>query len=197
MTRSPPRTDLSLRGCESIHKLSGGAPISGLPEIGTSGTQVGYSRLAVRRLKGWPLARSRSWPSFETRAILRGARSSGTGGRRMRRPYDVVPESLDFLIPPNHIRFPAPSLFGPCYFGRFSGLARCLQIPASPRPHLQGFTGPTLESRSAAHAGANPGRHLRRQGVTLEAIVTSSELVVRFHETDRIERMSLNPQTSS
>jgi hypothetical protein len=65
---------------EKIHKLSGGAPISGLPEIGTSGTQVGYSRLAVRRLKGWSLARSRSWPSFETRAILRGARSSGVGG---------------------------------------------------------------------------------------------------------------------
>jgi hypothetical protein len=28
---------------EKIHKLSGGAPISGLPEIGTSSTQVGYS----------------------------------------------------------------------------------------------------------------------------------------------------------
>src|SRR5580692_11314659 len=36
---------------EKIHKLSGGAPISGLPEIGTSSTQVGYSRLAVRRLE--------------------------------------------------------------------------------------------------------------------------------------------------
>src|SRR5271166_545636 len=32
-----------------------------------------FSRLAVRRLEGWPLARSRLWPSFETRAILRGA----------------------------------------------------------------------------------------------------------------------------
>src|ERR1700731_3118992 len=27
-----------------------------------------YSRLAVRRLEGWPLAWSRLWPSFETRA---------------------------------------------------------------------------------------------------------------------------------
>src|SRR6202040_2680436 len=34
----------------------------------------GHSRLAVRRLEGWPLAWSRLWPSFETRAILRGAR---------------------------------------------------------------------------------------------------------------------------
>src|SRR5205085_12227787 len=50
-------------------------------------------------------------------------------------------------------RFPVPSLFGPCYFGRFSGFAHCLQVAASPRPHLQGFTGPTLEARSAAHAG--------------------------------------------
>src|SRR5580692_259812 len=54
---------------EKIHKLSGGAPISGLPEIGTSSTQVGYSRLAVRRLEGWPRAQSRLWPSFETRAL--------------------------------------------------------------------------------------------------------------------------------
>src|SRR5207302_5953668 len=29
---------------------------------------------AKRRLEGWPLARSRLWSSFETRAILRGAR---------------------------------------------------------------------------------------------------------------------------
>jgi site-specific DNA recombinase len=28
----------------------------------------GHSRLAVRRLEGWPLARCRLWPSFETRA---------------------------------------------------------------------------------------------------------------------------------
>src|ERR1700722_1106141 len=27
-----------------------------------------YSRLTVRRLEGWPLAQSRLWPSFETRA---------------------------------------------------------------------------------------------------------------------------------
>ena len=37
-----------------------------------------YSRLAVCRLEGWPLARSRLWPSFETRAR---ARSSGRGLR--------------------------------------------------------------------------------------------------------------------
>jgi hypothetical protein len=30
--------------------------------------------VAVRHLEGWPLARSRLWPSFEMRAILRGAR---------------------------------------------------------------------------------------------------------------------------
>jgi hypothetical protein len=29
---------------------------------------------AATRLGAWPLARSRLWPSFETRAILRGAR---------------------------------------------------------------------------------------------------------------------------
>jgi hypothetical protein len=29
---------------------------------------------AATRLEAWPLARSRLWPSFETRAILRGAR---------------------------------------------------------------------------------------------------------------------------
>jgi hypothetical protein len=56
----------------------GGAPISGLPEIGTSSTQVGYSRLAVRRLEGWLLARSCLWPSFETHARAR----SGRGGSR-------------------------------------------------------------------------------------------------------------------
>ena len=31
--------------------------------------------LRAERLEGWPLARSRLWPSLETRAILRGARS--------------------------------------------------------------------------------------------------------------------------
>ena len=54
----------------------GGAPISGLPEIGTSSTQVGYSRLAVRRLEGWPLARSRLWPSFETRTAVKLAQTA-------------------------------------------------------------------------------------------------------------------------
>src|SRR3984893_6639765 len=29
--------------------------------------------------RGWPMPRSRLWPSFEARAILRGARSSGRG----------------------------------------------------------------------------------------------------------------------
>src|ERR1700736_6595227 len=34
-----------------------------------------YSRLAVRRLEGWPLARSRLCPSFETRASARSSES--------------------------------------------------------------------------------------------------------------------------
>jgi hypothetical protein len=38
---------------------------------------------AATRLEAWPLARSRLWPSFETRAR---ARSSGRG--RLRRRYD-------------------------------------------------------------------------------------------------------------
>src|SRR6202047_52207 len=70
-----PATSSSARKLTDL-LLRGGAPISGLPEIGTSIAQVGYSRLAVRRLEGWPLARSRLWPSFETRAR---ARSSGRG----------------------------------------------------------------------------------------------------------------------
>src|SRR6202011_4387287 len=52
-----------------------GAPIAGLPKIGTSSTQVGYSRLAKRRLEGWPLARCGLWPSFETRARARSSES--------------------------------------------------------------------------------------------------------------------------
>jgi hypothetical protein len=58
---------------------------------------------------------------------------------------DCDVRSRDFLLRP---------CSAPCYFGRFSGLARCLQIPASPRPHLQGFTGPTF----GAWQAANPGK---------------------------------------
>src|SRR5438105_1449563 len=52
----------------------------------------GHSRLAVRRLEGWPLARSRLWPSFETRAILRGAAPSGARAPQddVRAPQDEV-----------------------------------------------------------------------------------------------------------
>ena len=57
-----------------------------------------YSRLAVRRLEGWPLARSRLWPSFETRAR---ARSSGRGSSMHR--YD---SNLANAVPDApHLRF--------------------------------------------------------------------------------------------
>src|SRR5580692_12616116 len=45
-----------------------------------------YSRLAVRRLEGWPLARFRLWPSFETRAK---ARSSGRGSTTCRYDWNL------------------------------------------------------------------------------------------------------------
>jgi hypothetical protein len=46
--------------------------------------------LRAERLEGWPRARSRLWPSFETCAILRGALPSGRGS--LMRPLFLGPQ---------------------------------------------------------------------------------------------------------